>query len=389
MSEKPHIVYIITRAERGGAQMHVAELLALRDRARLTVVAGEEGFLLAEARGLGLATHVLPDLRVPLRPARDWQALRAMVRLLRQLRPDLVHLHSSKAGLLGRVAAARLGIPAVFTVHGWAFTEGVSWPRRLLTYLAERVTAPLLARAITVSEYDRQLALRLRVLPASRLVTIHNGLPEVPSGQPGAGAPSSRPPSAAPVRAIMAARFSPQKDQALLIRAVREVPDLELWLVGEGEQQPAAEALVAALGLTERVHFLGDRGDVPALLRQSELFCLSTHYEGFPISILEAMRAGLPVLASDVGGVGEAVVPEVTGLLLPRGDLPAWIQALKRLTTDAALRRQLGEAGQRRFRQQFLVEQMLDQTWEVYRDVWNRQLRGTPVPTAVTKALRP
>lgn len=368
----PHVMYVITRAHRGGAQSHVLDLLTLRSRARLTVVAGEEDFLLAEARARGVDTVVLPSLQVPISPLRDLRALLGLWTLIRSRRPALVHLHSSKAGLLGRVAAALCGVPAVFTAHGWAFTEGVSPRRRRLAHLLEKATAPLTRRAITVSEYDRQLAWREGVLPLERLTTVHNGLsPQAPAAVAGPVRSAGQ-----PYRAIMVARFSSQKDQALLIRALASAPQVQLWLVGEGELLPDARALAEELGLGARVEFLGKRSDVPELLTQCDVFCLSSHYEGFPISILEAMRAGLPVVASDVGGVSEAVVPEETGLLVAPGDLEGWRVALQRLSADPAWGRKLGERGQQRFSGEFTASDMLGRIWQVYEEVWAEDERA-------------
>jgi glycosyltransferase involved in cell wall biosynthesis len=365
---------VITKAERGGAQSHLLELLAFRDRARLTVVSGEDGFLLREARSLGLDTVVLPDLVAPLAPRRDLAALLALVRLLRRLKPDLVHLHSSKAGLLGRLAAWVSGVPAVFTAHGWAFTEGASSGRRRLAALSERLAAPLSRAIIAVSDYDRALAARLGV--TRRAVTIHNGLPI----HNGLLHPSpDRDPST--VRLLMVARFAPPKDQALLLRAAAPFAQAEVWLIGDGPELLAAQTLAAELGTAERVRFLGNRSDVPELLSGGDVFCLVSHYEGFPISILEAMRAGLPVIASQVGGVAEAVEHGQTGLLVAHNDLAHWRVALAALIDDAPLRAQMGRAGRARFEQHFTTGPMLERVWTTYQAVWT----GTrPSPPALT-----
>lgn len=372
MTSQPHIVYVITRAHHGGAQAHVLDLLAFRSRARITVVSGEDGFLLAAARARGLATYVVPELITSLHPKWDVLALFALRRLLRQLKPDLVHLHSSKAGLLGRVAAHLEGVPAVFTAHGWAFTPGVSWPRRLLALLSEKAIGPWTPQVIAVSEFDRLLALRYRIIAPTRIVAVHNGLPPMlpPSDmaqQPESGALPTR---GSRVLAIMVARFSSQKDQPLLIRALQHVPDLDLWLVGEGELLEESRALATELGVAQRVSFLGNRHDVPALLQASDVFCLSTHYEGFPISTLEAMRAELPVIATEVGGVSEAVLGEVSGLLIAPGDLAGWVSALQRLTQDSAERRRMGASGRQRFLKEFTSTPMLSRTWQVYKALW-------------------
>lgn len=224
---------------------------------------------------------------------------------------------------------------------------------------------------ITVSAYDRALALARRLLPPERVVTIHNGIS--PLGPRRSG--EDRGPEA-PLRAIMVARFSDQKDQPLLIRAAAQVPQLDLWLVGDGERRAEAETLARSLGIAERVQFLGDRDDVPERLAGADLFCLSTHYEGLPISILEAMRAGLPVLSTQVGGVPEAVLDGETGRLLAPGDLAGWVAALRALSADPRERRRLGEAGRTRFLAEFTAGRMLSDTWQVYEAVWRERARG-------------
>jgi glycosyltransferase involved in cell wall biosynthesis len=362
---------MITRAERGGAQSHVLELLNLRDRARITVVSGEDGFLLEAARALGLETVVVPSLVAQINPRRDPEAVRDVVRLLRQFRPDLLHLHSSKAGLIGRVAAWLAGVPAVFTAHGWAFTEGASPARRQLAVWSERLAAPLSAAIIAVSDYDRALSERLHVTRRAR--TIHNALPEnLPVKRTEPRATEAR------VKLLMVARFAPPKNQALLLRAAAALQETEVWLIGEGPDLAQAQALAEGLGMQDRVWFTGNRSDVGELLAQGDVFCLCSHYEGFPISILEAMRAGLPVVASDVGGVAEAVLHERTGLVVPQGDVAHWRLALTRLIDDPALRARYGQAGRKQFEAAFTTAPMLERVWEVYQEVWaGRQRRRT------------
>ena len=141
----------------------------------------------------------------------------------------------------------------------------------------------------------------------------------------------------------------------------------QLLLVGDGPERPAVEEKVARYGLRDRVEFAGNRLDVPELLAGSHVFALFTKWEGFPISILEAMRAGLPVVASDVNGVREAVADGSTGFLAPPQDVATFRQRLELLVSSASLRERMGAAGRRRFEQEFTVERMVQQTAEVYR----------------------
>lgn len=361
------LLYLVTRSEVGGAQVHVLQLLrALKARFDVHVAVGDEGFLTREARCLGVEVHVLPALVQPISPIRDLAAIWSTLKLLRTLRPSLVHAHSSKAGLVGRIAAVQTGVPAVFTAHGWAFAEGVPPGRRLLAILAERTAARWADRIITVSEQDRMLALRYGVGPASKLVTIYNGVADIPlQARPAAGNDAGN-----EICVIMVARFSPQKDHSLLIRALAGVQGTwRLKLVGEGPTRPQVESLVRSLGLQERVEFLGARQDVPTLLAGAHVFVLTSNWEGFPLSILEAMRAGLPVIASDVGGVREAVLEGITGFLVPRGNELILRNRLELILADSALRLRMGQAGRQHYIAHFTTDTMVSRILEVYMQV--------------------
>ncbi len=355
------VLYVITRAEHGGAPGHVGTLLqGFRDELDVSLATGEEGVLTRQARALGVPVHILPSLVRPIALAKDARAVEEALCCVRSVKPDLVHLHSSKAGLIGRVAARRAGVPAVFTAHGWGFTDGVPWRRKNVVLLSEWVAAKWTQKIITVSEADRRLALRYRVARPEALATIHNGVPDTPER----AAPESNPPTV-----IMVARFVPQKDPHLLLEALTEIDPstYRLLLVGDGPGRPQAEAHARTLGL-RNVTFLGTRDDVPDLLARSHVFVLPTKWEGFPISILEAMRAGLPVIASDVGGVREAVGEGETGFLVPRGDAATLRKRLELLLKNSELRAHLGAEGRRRFEAHFGLERMLKKTRAVYDD---------------------
>jgi len=335
----------------------------------VTVLVGGEGPFTEELAVRGIPYRSMRYLVRPIRPSTDLRGLLELRAALTELRPDLVATHSSKAGWLGRLAARSLGLPVVFTAHGWAFTEGVPERKRKIYALAERLAAPFADRIITVSEYDRALALRYRIAPAHKLVTVHNGMPDVD--------PTLRAcPEAEPVRLVMVARFEPPKDHATLLCALAGLRDLawELELIGDGPLLERVRAEAERLGLLERVRFLGARKDVAERIAKAQLFVLTSNWEGFPLSILEAMRARLPVVASDVGGVREAVMEGETGFLVPRGDVGALRARLRQLIMNASLRVKMGQAGRKRFEERFTFEHMFRKTVEVYEDVLGTNL---------------
>jgi glycosyltransferase involved in cell wall biosynthesis len=369
------VLFLITRAELGGAQTHVVDLLrGLRSEMDLEVGTGERGYLTETAGQLGIPCHIVPDLVQPMRPWQDLRALRNCVRLIRGVRPDIVHTHTSKAGVIGRLAARLAGVPAIFTAHTWCFAEGTSWKWKAIGIPLERLAARCSARILTVSDSNRELALRHRIAGAAKFATVHNGIEDSPRRlgmeEPLPTGHGSEWRTAAAPRIIMVARFSPQKAQALLLDAVRDIEaPFELLFVGDGPDRSALEQRAAEMGLQHRVKFLGQRLDIPELLASSDIFALATNWEGFPIGILEAMRAGLPVVASNVNGVGEAVSDGVTGYLVPAADSNAFRNRLVQLLTDVNLRRNMGAAGRLRFEKEFTADVMLRKTASIYREL--------------------
>lgn len=360
------ILYAIARAVPGGAQTHVLDLIThARKIGEPGLVAFESGHLTDQACELGVPVWVVPAPVDALSIYRDAAALRGIARVIREFRPHLVHAHSSKTGVIARAAARLTGVPAVFTAHGWAFTEGVSERRRRLAIAIERVAARAAKRIICVSEYDRNLALSCKV-----------GSPEKVTVIPNAIAPSdvvTRHSQRDVVRCAMVARFSPPKDQASLIRAMRDVKGIELVLLGDGELIEDSRALASVLGVEDRVRFLGSRSDVPDVLADCDIFALVSRWEGLPYTILEAMRAGLPVIASDVGGVGEAVIEGETGYLLRSTDVAELSAKLQRLVDHPEERRRMGQAGRQRCLTAFTLSRMLESTFAVYGEVLGRK----------------
>lgn len=362
------ILYLITQGILGGAQTHVCHLaLHLKEKFDVHVAMGVKGPLFDKLNTEGVSVYYIPSLVREISPGKDFIALLQLIKLLKDIRPDLISTHSSKAGILGRLAARLLGIPSIFTAHGWAFTEGVSNKKRKFYIKTEKMAARWASKIICVSEYDRQLALGSGVGSKNQLVTIHNGMPLIPGHQ------LADPSRENPVRLIMVARLSDQKDHRLLFEALAGVSvnkNFVVDLVGDGPLFSQHKEIARQMGLTGIVNFWGARTDVPELLSKAQGFLLISKWEGFPRSILEAMRAGLPVIASDVGGTRESVIDGETGFLVPRGDADTLRDRLLQLINDTELRVRMGRKGRERFLKHFTFERMLAKTIEVYEDVF-------------------
>ncbi|MCH7540918.1 MAG: glycosyltransferase family 4 protein [Proteobacteria bacterium] len=316
-----------------------------------------DGPLLDEVRGAGFRVEVVPFSR-SYNLASHLRAYRALVELFRRERFDMVHVHTPVAALIGRIAARRAGVPRiVYTAHGFYFHDRMAWPMRAafiaLEWLAGRVTDVLFTQA----REDAETARRLGLCRGGVVEAIGNGVDPgrfYPPGPDDARRSELRAALGAPAGAVvvmMIGRLVAEKGYLELFEAMGRV-DAVLWVVGErleSDRRSAVEAAVAGLEehpeLAQRIRFLGYRRDVPELLRAADIFTLPSHREGMPRSIIEAMMTGLPVVATDIRGSREEVVPGETGLLVPVGDSEVLAEALGRLVGDAALRRRLGRAG--------------------------------------------
>jgi glycosyltransferase involved in cell wall biosynthesis len=400
----PRILILITLAEKGGAQTYVASLLpALAPRFEVVVAAHGDGPLVAAARDAGVTFVPLRHVRRPLNPVRDLLGLLELVTLIRRVRPDIVHVNSSKAGVLGRVAALLTRVPiTVFTVHGWAF-KAYSGVASALYRLADGLMAAATTVTICVTETERAAGLAARTCRAGRTVVIANAVDvgaaeRARHADPPQLVPSDResdpddPPRIVaadrerhtdpPPRIVTVGRLAFPKDPLTLVRALARVRAsghlFRASFVGDGPDAADVAAEIRAVGLESSVELCGARSDVGAVLARSDVFVLSSRSEGGPISILEAMAAGLPVVASDVGGVREQVADGATGLLVPPGDPDALAGALERLLADPDLRRRLGAVGLERARERFDLPRLRAEHLELY----DRELarRGLPIP---------
>ena len=370
------VLYLVTRADLGGAQIHILDLLrGLQHVIEPMVGVGEEGYFTEEVRKLGVPFYVVRDLVHPIAPLHDVRALLAISRLIRHARPNIVHAHTSKAGVVGRLAARAAGTPSVFTAHTWCFAEGTSWKWRLAGVPAERLAGMMSSAVINVSEANRDLALWNRVCSAKRMVTIRNGICDTRE--------RARPESAGVPRIVMVARCAKQKDHSLLLRALASIDrSATVQFVGDGPLAHSLKSEAERLDVAGKVEFLGDRPDVAAILARAHIFALASKWEGFPLSILEAMRAGLPVVASHVGGVAEAVVHGETGFLVECGDVETFGKRLSVLLDAPQLRLQMGQQGRLCFEQRFTLRRMLNETLSVYQQVLNgRFVRREPSPS--------
>ena len=368
------ILYVTTGAEFGGAPLHVLQLAEymLKRGHEVGLVAAPEPRMMQEAKALGVKIFPNPHF---VRPVVLWKDLRALWKVsqaVRQFKPDLVSAHSTKAGFAARFSCAIFGVPAIFTAHGWAFTDGKNLISRYFLALAERLASKVTKKIICVSEHDKESAICLHVAPEKKLKVIHNGMePSLYLNADGSKSRFELGLSEDEILITMVARFVPQKDHDTLFKALSFLPEcgFKVALVGGGEREALFRREVEKQGLNGRVMFLGERRDVPQVLAASDIFVLSSNWEGLPRSIIEAMMSGLPVVATRVGGVPELVEDGVTGFLVPPKNPQALAKVLQRLLDDPELRRRMGQAGREKALREFTLDRMLRETEKVYEEV--------------------
>jgi len=366
------VLIVITKGELGGAQTHVLELCQmLRRQCEFRVMVGETG-----DSPLGRALHTIgvPVEAVPgMCNATSIPAFIACVRQVaataKAWQADLIHVHSAVGAIVGRVAGLLAGRQVLYTVHGFGFKPQVAAQRRWVVYLAERLLVRLTAKYICVSDAERQLAARLGV-QEGKVSVIANGLRDSHW--------RAEPEAAEPVL-IMVARAASPKRHDLLLRALAVMQDKgiaapQTIFAGSGPLLPAVRAMAGKFRL-RRVSFLGDVDEVPRLLASSQMFALLSDHEGQPISVIEAMRAGLPIVASDLPGIRMQITDGVEGLLTAN-DPEAVAQSIGRLMGDRQLRARMAAAARQRYERDFSAATMAHAVMQVYDSLAVRQPYG-------------
>jgi glycosyltransferase involved in cell wall biosynthesis len=354
------VLHVITRLIIGGAQENTMLTAALLDPDRYTVEVisgpqtGPEGSLIPEVRARGIQLAILPSLVRQIHPLKDLAALAALARLISQGRYDIVHTHSSKAGILGRWAARLAGVPViVHTVHGWGHHDRQHPLVRRIYILLERITQRVTDRLIVVSPRNAEMGLADSIAVPEKYVTVRSGIELDRFRVPARPREAVRAELGIPQGVVVVGtvtRLSPQKAPLDFVAAAAQVAaqrrDAYFVIVGDGPLRAEVEAQVSALGLAERVRLTGLRRDVPDLLHSFDVFALTSLWEGLPRVLPQAMAAGLPVIATAVDGNVEAVTDGVNGLLVPAGDPAAMASALLRMVDGPALRKEMGRIGQ-------------------------------------------
>lgn len=374
------VLHVITDTNIGGAGRYLLTLLAQPSFRRIEVyVACPAGELQKRIDALGVARIEIGGKDVSF----SFPLFAELARVIRRVDPDLVHTHSC---LSARIASRLLGIPVVYTKHNVSSIppaettgEGAGPWGGAAGRLFRKTVARLFSNAvIAVSEVVREDLIKSGV-PASMVVTIPNGVDLAAFPAPArrfAGPGMKDGVGDARVTVGTAARLHPQKALDVMIDAARIIvdaaPKTRFLIAGTGPSESDLRRKIQELQLGSHVEMAGFVEDVPAFLSQLDIYILSSRYEGLPFAVLEAMAAGLPVVATNVGGVPEAVVDGVTGILVPPGDSRLLAEGILRLIRDPQMAARMGMAGRARVEEMFSAEVMAKKTVEVYEEIDNR-----------------
>jgi glycosyltransferase involved in cell wall biosynthesis len=375
-SRRPlRVAQIVTGLSAGAGGITLRGALGLDpDRYSTTIFAAEGGSLIRRAHEAGIEVVTLRHMAVGrgIYPWVDAPGYRELLEELEAGRFDLVHTHSAKAGALGRRAAATVGVPRiVHTFHGFPFHEFQSAVVRRTLLAIERRLARFTDYFFTDGTFVAAEAVRLRIAPAERIRAIASPIDD--------GIPEATPETRKAARSLLglaaearvigtAARLEAQKAPQDLVKAVAGLrrPDVHLVWLGGGSLRPEIERLADRLGVGDRVHLLGERSDVTSLLPAFDVFALSSLYEGLPCAVVEAMKCGVPVVATAVNSVPEVVVPGKTGLLARAGDPESLGEALAYLLDHTEEGARMVEAARAHVGDRFRAEVLGDDLAEGY-----------------------
>jgi glycosyltransferase involved in cell wall biosynthesis len=371
------VAHVITRFIRGGAQENTlltVQGLARDPRFDVSLVTGPgigpEGDLIDEARGGGVEVVVVDAMRREIHPLRDWRSYRALRAEFRRLRPDVVHTHSSKAGILGRAAARAERVPnIVHTIHGLPFHRYESWWRNRLYVALERHCARYTDRIISVCDAMTHQAVAAGVAPRSKFVTIYSGMDVEPylrgefdraATRRGLGLGAAE-----PVVGVVA-RISPLKGHEFILRAAPSIlarhPDAKLLFVGDGHIRGPMERLAKGLGVYEPIVWAGlrDWREIPELIGAMDLLVHTSLREGLARVLPQALLSAVPVVSYDVDGAYEVVIDGETGWLVEREQIAALADAVCDALGHPEQAKRMARAGRELCRTRFSADVMVE-----------------------------
>lgn len=373
------VCHVITKPELGGAQLSTLDILSglPKDKYSVSVITSPRGLLKSEFEKLAskeIKSYFSLFLVRHINPLFDILALIHIYLIYIRNRFYIIHTHSSKAGMIGRWAARLAGVPFVIhTVHGWSFNEYQNFLKKSFFILLERISAGFTTKIICVSQRDIETALKYKIAPKDKLVFIKYGI-EVdkfkrPSNNAGQKKKELGILNDDPVVGMLAC-LKPQKSPLDYVKACikiyEKMPNVNFLLVGDGILRTKCEKLLSKSSLDGRFIFTGWRRDIPEILEILDLMVLTSKWEGMPITVIEALCKGCPVVASDVGGTSELIKDGITGYIVKPEEYEEISEQVIKLLKDPQLLNNMRKEAVLSIDDSFELERMIKETESLY-----------------------
>jgi len=374
---KKTILYLITQSEQGGAQAYCLDLAnGLKNEFDVFIGAGGKGALALKSKLSGIKYYEIPHLKRSISPINDFFALIEIIKLIKKLKPNIVHLNSSKISILGSIAVfiskwsiVNCQLSTVYTAHGWVFNEPLSIWKKLFYKYAEKFTSRFKDKIICVSEFDYKTALEQKICPKEKLIMIHNGINEInflPRQE--AREKLNLPDSGFIVGSI--GNLYKTKGFEYLIEATKKLSEggteITAVIIGEGQERKQLTELIKKHKLEDNIILAGRISEAAELLSAFDVYVCSSVKEGLSYTIIETMLNGLPIIATRVGGNPELIEDGQTGLLINSQDSNDLAEKIKQLIDNTDLQQKLSAQARIKAQEEFSFEKMLEETKKVY-----------------------
>jgi glycosyltransferase involved in cell wall biosynthesis len=374
------VLHIITRLIVGGAQENTIYTAAMLDPARFQVEilsgpqTGSEGSLIEEGRSKGVKITILPSLVRQVNPWMDLKALWQMVGYLRKNRYSIVHTHSSKAGILGRISAKLAGIPVIIhTVHGWSFHDHMTKVTKFAYILLERFCARFTDALIVVTDRDEQKGLQAGIGKRDQYHKIRSAIPLQDFDLLRIDRQLIRKELGIPINSLVlgtVGRFSAQKNPIDWVNVAekisQEIPDCRFLMVGDGPLLPQVKSMLLEKKLENKFYLPGIQRNIPQMMAAMDVFLLTSLWEGLPRVIPQAMSMRLPVVATSVDGSTEIIVDGLNGYLCPPGNVNCLAESCLKLFKDSEVSQAISQKGHETALENFDLCQMIAQIDDLY-----------------------
>lgn len=380
--DKKTILYLITQSEWGGAQRYVFDLAkSLKGEYNVLVAFGEQGEsgeLAEKLKSENIKFFTLKNLKRSIIPAADLLSLLEIRKLIKKIKPEIVHLNSSKVSILGSLACVFLKSKVIYTAHGWVFNEPLPNWQKLFYKYAEKITALRKDKIICVSNFDYNLALTERITSSKKIIAINNGIADTNLLERQAAREKLQSNKNNILFNIKdddivigsIGNLYRTKGYEFLINAAKIMENykknLKFIIVGDGSEKQELASLIKQLNLSSSVLLAGRINDSAKLLKAFDIYICSSVKEGLSYTIIEAMSAGLPIIATKVGGNEELITDNQEGLIIRPANSEELAKAIIKLLNDSDLAKRFGVAAQLKSKNYFTEEKMIQQTKALY-----------------------